>query len=409
MKLKKYLTELTVYWNSEKDESSCGCALKKALNNWQLPRRTNLNISSSSIENGYWKPEAIAEYLHELYPNSEGKSPHLKWDKVDSAKAYAVLINDWEAANVIGTPFLHWLVANVETNELELNSSKLNPNLEQGFNSLASSKLTRITDKEKAKKEALKHANYTGPGAPDKSHNYEISVYALSEKLDLPKPFYYADLHQAMHGKVIAWDSVSAKLKHPNDMINYHYYEFFAPSKKYNSEQIIIKSKSVDDANYLNSINAYKDDAPSLELTWNKIKDANYYSLVLMNNEAKEVTDGNPFINWLVTNIDENNLEENAGLLNKKIIQGHSSATRNFDFKAYNPPYLDVKDLVNHEGDRYHGPTSESDETTYTIYLYAHQDKLNLKQEFKLGDLSRELHGKVFAEGIYFFKVKKAN
>ncbi|PAF55441.1 YbhB/YbcL family Raf kinase inhibitor-like protein [Mycoplasmopsis agassizii] len=377
----------------------------------KFPPRTHLNIHSDTLEQNYWNLDSIFDDGSTLYHGGKNKSPHLTWDKVKGAKSYVVKITDYEAANLIGTPFIHWVVANLETNELEFDAASRS-DLHQGYNSFSSPSLMHISDRSLAKANALANATYVGPNASDTSHNYEIIVYAIKDKsLDLPKPFYWADLHQAMENKIVAWDSISVKLRHPSDNVNHLYKDLFKDRR--NLKYIDIISNNVDKKGFLDSQYAYSPYAPNPNLDWTHVEGANYYSLIMLDNESRHSTGGLPFIHWLVANINVNSLEANATATNKEILHGDTSASREYESKylinneAFMAPFIPDKFLLDGAATRYLGPNPQDAEHRYTVIIYAHENKLNLIKGFKLGSMSRALHGNVLGEGIFEFKVKK--
>ncbi len=117
------------------------------------------------------------------------------------AKYLHILLIDYDAIPVIGFPFIHWTVANIDANQTSFpeNWSRDESTKTQGINSYAS-----ILMKDWAPNQDEVKNIYVGPGAPDKDHDYELIVYATEEKLNLEEGFLYNDMRKALDGKYIA-------------------------------------------------------------------------------------------------------------------------------------------------------------------------------------------------------------
>ncbi|MDC4183366.1 YbhB/YbcL family Raf kinase inhibitor-like protein [Mycoplasma bradburyae] len=163
---------------------------------------TNKNTtirSSCFIEKGngiYLKNETVKQN------NERYESLDLAWDKIESAKSYALVMVDYEASRVIGQSFIHWVVANIKGNELAYAANINNSEIIQGLNSTAqgmneTSKGVIIECVPSAFKNTPEAASdYLPPLPPDDSHLYTIRVYGLDvEKLDLPKHYNLSDLN----------------------------------------------------------------------------------------------------------------------------------------------------------------------------------------------------------------------
>ena|GEM_PF-601983 len=100
-----------------------------------------IDITSSTLrEDGKWLS---------IITNTQGnKSPQLSWTPVENAACYVILMLDTSAGN-----WLHWIVKDRKETELELGAKP-------------------------------KNSQYVGPYPPSGTHNYEISVYALSASPD---------------------------------------------------------------------------------------------------------------------------------------------------------------------------------------------------------------------------------
>lgn len=99
-------------------------------------------------------------------------------------KCFSLIFDDPDSINVCGYVWIHWLVTNLTTTQLEENASETNFNIVQGKNSWNDN-------------------SYGGPCPPDKPHNYRLRVFALKEKLDLRGDFTIEQLEKEMEGKIL--------------------------------------------------------------------------------------------------------------------------------------------------------------------------------------------------------------
>lgn len=99
--------------------------------------------------------------------------------------SFALVIEDFDAIPVCGYDYIHWLVANVDTDYLDENASVLNKDyIVQGKNS-------------------NNEDCYIGMAPPDKMHTYDITLYALDTRLDLKNGFGYSELLSKMEGHIL--------------------------------------------------------------------------------------------------------------------------------------------------------------------------------------------------------------
>ncbi|MDD2534631.1 MAG: YbhB/YbcL family Raf kinase inhibitor-like protein [Eubacteriales bacterium] len=107
---------------------------------------------------------------------------------------FAIVFEDKDAVPVCGFTWIHWLVADLDRTELLANESVTATDFVQGTNSW-SGKLGGL--------DRLAASYYGGMSPPDCAHVYELHVYALDTRLDLPRGFYLNELHKAMAGHVL--------------------------------------------------------------------------------------------------------------------------------------------------------------------------------------------------------------
>ena len=105
-------------------------------------------------------------------------------DYPKSTKSFAIIFDDPDAVKPSGKVWIHWLVANLTRSKLNENDSLNTYDFIQGKNS-------------------WNENCYGGPCPPDAPHNYRLTVYALSEKLDLRGDFVLSQLEKAMENKIL--------------------------------------------------------------------------------------------------------------------------------------------------------------------------------------------------------------
>lgn len=120
-----------------------------------------------------------------------------------ATKAWALTLLDFDAVPVAGFPWIHWLVTNIapEQTTLPANASRdLTTQLIQGKNSLASP-FVKNNDLDAAK-------HYIGPTPPDKTHNYQLTVYALDQLLPLINGYWLNEFYHASAGHILAQSQI---------------------------------------------------------------------------------------------------------------------------------------------------------------------------------------------------------
>lgn len=138
----------------------------------------------------------------------------LSWSNVKGAKSYAVTLIDYESTNTLGTIFVHWVAANIQTNKLKWDESFAKKDkLFQFENS--------VTDKASAymlQSFYQSHPNgvYFGPFPPDCDHNYRLEVFALdindileNSPFDPKQPLFYDQFLELIKNHVIDWGVTS--------------------------------------------------------------------------------------------------------------------------------------------------------------------------------------------------------
>ena len=109
--------------------------------------------------------------------------------------SFAFILEDKDAYPVIGFTWIHWLGANLKRNGLEENESLTATDFIQGTNSWIS-----IQGNQQTREQA---SYYGGMTPPDKSHTYELHIFALDGMLDLKNEFYLNELYEKMEGHIL--------------------------------------------------------------------------------------------------------------------------------------------------------------------------------------------------------------
>lgn len=120
----------------------------------------------------------------------------VRWEGApEGTKSFALVFVDYD--NVIGEGiiWLHWLAANIPAEAMELpeDAARRDNSLLQGKNTWAF----------QLGAENPVCNRYGGPAPEDRPHEYELVLYALSEKLDLEDGYYYNDFLRQIRGKIL--------------------------------------------------------------------------------------------------------------------------------------------------------------------------------------------------------------
>lgn len=112
-------------------------------------------------------------------------------DVPDKAKYLAVSLIDYDAVPVSGSPFIHWLAANLPVQSIEEDFSRSFDG-PQGMNSWYS----RLDD-------PYVTSHYAGPNPPDKTHRYTLIVYALDHEMNLKDKFFYNEFLDELKDNIL--------------------------------------------------------------------------------------------------------------------------------------------------------------------------------------------------------------
>lgn len=119
-------------------------------------------------------------------------------------KYFCITLIDHDAIPVCGFSWIHWSVANIpveQTSIPENYSQDGNYPKVQGINSFASLI---------ANEDDLKIIyRYAGPTPPDRDHKYKLTIFAITEMLELKEGFYLNEMFEKMETVMIEKSSIN--------------------------------------------------------------------------------------------------------------------------------------------------------------------------------------------------------
>ncbi|MBP2058404.1 Raf kinase inhibitor-like YbhB/YbcL family protein [Lactobacillus colini] len=116
-------------------------------------------------------------------------------------QSLAIYFKDFDSVPVCGFVWIHWLAANIPTvSEIPADASRNKPfNFIQGANSNVSKLLPKLSGPQ---------LGYTGPQPPTGVHDYELTVYALDNNLELEDGYYLNEFLEKIDGHIIDKENV---------------------------------------------------------------------------------------------------------------------------------------------------------------------------------------------------------
>ncbi len=155
-----------------------------------------MKVSTSAIQNGAFA-DRFGKRGSQFSPNGMPtySIPFEISDAPPETQSFAVVLEDKDAITASGFVWVHWLIADLTRTSVPENDSQTAQDYVQGANSWAS--VLGQLDLEEA-------SAYGGMAPPNCRHRYELFVYALDTKLNLPQGFRYNDLHFAIRGHILA-------------------------------------------------------------------------------------------------------------------------------------------------------------------------------------------------------------
>jgi len=138
-----------------------------------------LTLKSNAFDNGGIIPKKYG-YKH------GNISPPLKISDIpENTSSLALIMDDPDAIGAVGKVWVHWVVWNIDPNNIEFQENSLPSNCIEGETDFG-------------------EIGYGGPAPPDKEHTYIFKLYALDKKLENSKGSTKKQIEDAMNDHIIA-------------------------------------------------------------------------------------------------------------------------------------------------------------------------------------------------------------
>lgn len=172
-------------------------------------------LKSSAIRDGYLDAEyGINTPFHEeIRFGIPMRSFPLEWyDVPPETESFALVCIDYDNVEDEGVPWIHWLAANIPGNQRSLReNAAAEGSLSQGINSWA----LPYGPYEDIPAELT--VGYGGP-APGRTHEYEITLYALECYIPVEQGFYYSTLRKEIFKHKIEEATIVCKYAGSSDL-----------------------------------------------------------------------------------------------------------------------------------------------------------------------------------------------
>ena len=149
-------------------------------------------VTSSAIQSGYFNDkygkrgtEIITKIPVLSFPFTISEEP-------EGTKSYAWILEDEDAIPVAGFSWIHWMAVCHKRKDIPEDYSRTATDLIQGTNS-------------------WNKAAYGGMTPPNKTHRYDLHVYALDAELNLKPGFRIEDFYSAVDKHMLASYTLSGK------------------------------------------------------------------------------------------------------------------------------------------------------------------------------------------------------
>lgn len=154
-----------------------------------------MRVTSTAIKDGQWARK-YGKFGKEFIGNMPALSiPFAIHNPPKGTKSYAVALIDDDAVAVTGHPWIHWLLADFNYENISENESQEDNAFIQGKNSWGVN-------------------SYGGMVPPNAPHRYDLHIYALDSELPLAEGFTHEELKKAMEGHIL--DSYKLSAMYPN-------------------------------------------------------------------------------------------------------------------------------------------------------------------------------------------------
>ncbi len=161
--------------------------------------KINVNFENNII------PDKYGKYAPEEY-RTDGK-PTLSFpfeisEFPKETTHFCIEMIDPDSIPVIGMAWIHWVVANVDVKMANVPENFSMDDSYQKMEGLNTYSNKMIRSMVPASSEIF--TKYVGPGAPDKDHEYLLTVYAIKNPLNLENgKFHLNEMHKELEGNVL--------------------------------------------------------------------------------------------------------------------------------------------------------------------------------------------------------------
>ncbi|WP_254278689.1 YbhB/YbcL family Raf kinase inhibitor-like protein [Haloarcula marina] len=138
----------------------------------------DLELTSPAFDDGERIP-------HEHGYQAGNTSPPLRIRNVpEAAKSLVLVVDDPDAEKPAGKIWDHWVVWNIDPETAEIPAGTVPEGATEGHNDFG-------------------EVGWGGPNPPDREHTYRFLLYALDERLDLPRGASKEDVYDAASGHMV--------------------------------------------------------------------------------------------------------------------------------------------------------------------------------------------------------------
>ena len=141
-------------------------------------------LQSSSFQEGQEIPKKYG------YKNGNTSPPLTIKQIPPQTKSLVLIMDDPDAMGAVGKLWIHWVIWNIDPQELEIDEGTIPENAVEGSTDFG-------------------QIGYGGPAPPDKRHTYVFKIYALNSKLDLKRGATKKQVEEAMQDHIISQTSLS--------------------------------------------------------------------------------------------------------------------------------------------------------------------------------------------------------
>jgi Raf kinase inhibitor-like YbhB/YbcL family protein len=143
----------------------------------EIEQKGDIELTSPAFDDGDLMPDSVG------YANKNNHPPLRISGIPDGTESLVLIMDDPEAADVVGHVWDHWLVYNIDPETTEIPEGEFVENAVTTFNDFV-------------------EQDWGGPAPPEGDHNYYFKLFALDNTIDYP-----AGIRKARLGSVIATET----------------------------------------------------------------------------------------------------------------------------------------------------------------------------------------------------------